>query len=131
MENITIAINAVLPMFLVIGLGLLVRRSRIISDEALRQANGVCFRFFMFTLMFYNVYTADLGSAFNSRLLAFCVLGLLAEFLVSARWFPASCRSLPPGASSYNHAFGSISCCWASPSPCPCSARRVRDRWRY
>ena len=88
MENITIAINAVLPMFLVIGLGLLVRRSRIISDEALRQANGMCFRFFMFTLLFYNVYTADLGSAFNSRLLAFCVLGLLAEFLVSAVLVP-------------------------------------------
>ena len=36
MENLIIAVNAVLPMFLIIGLGVLVRQSHIISAEAVR-----------------------------------------------------------------------------------------------
>lgn len=95
MENMVIAINAVLPMFLIIGLGILVRRSRIISDEALRQANGMCFKFFMFILLFYNVYTSDLSSSFNGKLLAFCVLGLLAEFLAASLVVPRIVKEPP------------------------------------
>lgn len=95
MENIIIAVNAVLPMFLIIGLGLLIRRMHIISDEALRQANGVCFKAFMSILLFYNVYTSDLSSAFNGKLLAFCVLGLLAEFLAGALVVPRIAKEPP------------------------------------
>lgn len=95
MENMIIAINAVLPMFLIIGLGILVRRSHIISDEALRQANGMCFKFFMFILLFYNVYTSDLSSSFNGKLLVFCVLGLLAEFLVASLVVPHIVKEPP------------------------------------
>ena len=80
MENIVISLNAVLPLFLIIGLGVLARRLRILSDSAARQANGLCFKLFMAPLLFYNVYTSDLGASFNGPLLLFCVLGTLAEF---------------------------------------------------
>ena len=95
MENMRIAINAVLPMFLIIALGLLVRRTHMISDEALRQTNGVCFKVFMFILLFYNVYTSDLSSTFNGKLLAFCSLGVLAEFLAAALAVPRVVREPP------------------------------------
>lgn len=95
MENLFIAINAVLPMFLIIGLGILIRRTHIISDEAVRQANGMCFKVFISILLFYNVYTSDLSSSFNGNLLAFCVLGILAEFLVGALIVPRITKEPP------------------------------------
>ena len=80
MENIVISLNAVLPLFLIIGLGCIAKQLRILSDEAARQANSLCFKLFMAPLLFYNVYISDLESAFNGPLLAFCVIGTLAEF---------------------------------------------------
>ncbi len=82
MENIVIALNAVLPLFLIIGLGVAARRLRILSDASARQANGLCFKLFMAPLLFSNVYHADLGAAFDPRLILFCILGTVCEFLV-------------------------------------------------
>lgn len=82
MENFFIAMNAVVPMFLMISVGCIVKRANIISDEAVRQANALCFRVFTSTLLFYNIYVSDLRSSFNGKLVAYCCAGILAEFLL-------------------------------------------------
>lgn len=84
MENFFVALNAVLPMFLMIGVGCVARRMKIIGDAAVRQANSLCFRVFMSTMMFYNVYTSELGRAFNGKMVLFCLLGIFAEFGLGA-----------------------------------------------
>ena len=88
MENIIISLNAVLPLFLIIGLGCAARRAHILSDEAARQANDLCFRLFMTPLLFYNVYSTDLGSAFDPKLILFCALGTIGEFLLGLALIP-------------------------------------------
>lgn len=88
MENIFIALNAVLPLFLIIGLGCAARRLQILSDESARQANGLCFKLFMAPLLFYNVYTSDLSSSFDGKLLVFCVIGTLTEFGIGLLLIP-------------------------------------------
>ena len=88
MENIRISLNTVLPLFLIIGAGCLVKRWNIISAPAVREANNLCFRLFMMVLVFYNVYTSDLGSALNAPLLALCVCGTLFEFLLGLLLIP-------------------------------------------
>ena len=88
MENIIISLNAVLPLFLIIGLGCAARRAHILSDEAARQANSLCFRLFMTPLLFYNVYSTDLGSAFDPKLILFCALGTIGEFLLGLALIP-------------------------------------------
>ncbi len=88
MENMLISINAVLPMFLIIALGFWIGQKNMLSAEALRQANGMCFKVFMSVLMFYNVYTSDPGGSFNPRLLAFCVAGPLVEFFLASLLVP-------------------------------------------
>lgn len=87
-ENFFIALNTVLPMFLIIAAGILVRRLHIISDSAIQEANTLCFKVFMFALIFYNVYTSDLGSSFNASLLGFCLGGVLVEFLLGLFLIP-------------------------------------------
>lgn len=95
MENILISLNTVLPMFLVIGAGCLVKRLHIISPEAVREANGLCFKLFMSVLLFQNVYSSDLGASFHGPLLALCLGGILAEFLLGLLVIPRIERSNP------------------------------------
>ena len=47
MENMVISLNAVLPLFLIIALGCAAKQLHILSDDAARQANGLCFKLFM------------------------------------------------------------------------------------
>lgn len=88
MENIRISLNTVLPLFLTIGAGWLVKRRNIISAAAVREANALCFRLFMMVLLFYNIYTSDLGSSLNVPLLALCLGGTLLEFVLGLVLIP-------------------------------------------
>ena len=82
MENLMVAFQAVTPMCLMIGVGCLVRYGKMMDESAVRQANSMAYRIFMGLLMFYNIYTADLGVAMNGRLVGFCCVGLMIEFAV-------------------------------------------------
>lgn len=92
MENFYIAANAVAPMFLIMAAGCVVKRLKIISESTARQANDLCFRVFMSTLLFYNTYSSDINRSFQPQVLLFCVLGILAEFFL---WIPLSQRVTP------------------------------------
>lgn len=104
MEHIAISFNTVAPLFLMIGTGWLVKRKRLISPAAAREANSLCFKVFMSVLMFHNIYTADLRSAFNVPLLIFCMAGILAEFFIGLL---VVCRieSSPPARGAMVQAF--------------------------
>ncbi len=95
MENLIVALNAVLPMFLMIGVGCLARMRKMISDSAVRQANSLCFRVFMSIMLFHNVYSSDLRTALNWPLIIFCCAGVLAEFCIGMLLIPRLEQSLP------------------------------------
>lgn len=76
------ALNAVAPLFLMVGVGCIARRRKLISDAAVRQANSLCFRVFMSIMLFHNISGSDLGSAVNGKLLLLTSLGILAEFFI-------------------------------------------------
>lgn len=95
MENILISLNAVLPLFLIIGTGCLVKWLHMISPSAVREANSLCFKLFMSTLVFYNIYTSDLGASFSVPLLILCLGGTLFEFLVGLLLIPRMESSAP------------------------------------
>lgn len=82
-ENFIIALNTVLPMFLMILVGCIVKKTGMISTAAASQTNRMCFRVFVSVLMFSNLYYADVATAFNPTVLLFCVVGVLLEFFVS------------------------------------------------
>lgn len=88
MENIRISLNTVLPMFLMIGVGCLAKQRCMISAEAVREANGLCFNLFMSVLLFQNIYTSDPSASFHAPLLALCLGGILAEFLLGLLLIP-------------------------------------------
>lgn len=77
MSDFVVCVNAVLPLFIIMGLGYAARRLGAIKREDVPRLNKMAFRFFLPVLLFYNIYTSDLSSAVQPKLLLFtavCVL---------------------------------------------------------
>lgn len=78
LNHMLVAVNAVLPSFLIIALGLLVKRRGMLDDTSLGKFNSVAFRVFLPFQIFKNIYDSPLDEAFDLRLVLFVFLGLLA-----------------------------------------------------
>lgn len=82
MENLIISFNVVLPLFLCIALGYFLRCIHMYEDETLKKINKLCFKVFLPIYLFNSVYSTDLSSAFNVKLILFAIGGLLVLFLL-------------------------------------------------
>ena len=79
-NNFTVAVSAVIPLFCLMFIGVLVRRSRLLSSTELNHLNRMVFRVFFSIMMFYNLYTADWQTAIHPQLMLFGSLGVLLIF---------------------------------------------------
>ncbi len=61
MINFIIALNCVTPMFLTLCVGILLRASKIVPEEAFHHLSQISFHAFLPCLMFSNLYSADLS----------------------------------------------------------------------
>ncbi len=77
MENLIFSINVVLPMFLIMCLGIFLRKINIFNDEFLKPANAFAFKVLLPTLLFYNIYDTNLSYSFNGKLVMFAVATVL------------------------------------------------------
>lgn len=79
-ESFLIAVRCVTPMFLILCVGLLLRRAHIVPDDTFHHLSTISFRALLPCLLFYNVYSAELRSAVQPKLLLFLVLWVLGWF---------------------------------------------------
>ena len=79
-----VAVKAIIPLFLLIGVGIYVRWQKMLTDAELRHVNAMVFRVFFFCMMFYNMYTTTIATAFRPRLMAFTVSALFIMLMLSA-----------------------------------------------
>ena len=80
MENFLLAFNVVFPIFLIMMLGVILKRKNMVDDRSLNVMNSLIFRLFMPTLLFFNIYnTGDLSTlSFNNlKLLAYAFISIL------------------------------------------------------
>ena len=92
-ETITI----VLPIFLVIGLGTLLKQFKLIDETFLQQTNRLVYVVFLPLLLFYKIGKADFSSSFNAPLVLGSSLVIAAGFAISwlytgKRQYPAAIR---------------------------------------
>lgn len=80
MENLILAFNVVLPLFMCIVLGYFLRRIGMLELSVRRGVNKLCFKVFLPFYLFSSIYNTDLSSAFNGKLVTLCVLGILGIF---------------------------------------------------
>lgn len=80
MQNLVVSFNAIAPLFLLIAAGFLIRRQGLVRDEALPQMNSLAFTVFLPALLFSNLYSTNLQSAFAPDLLAYAVFAALGMY---------------------------------------------------
>jgi len=90
LETITI----VLPVFLVIGLGFLLRRLELFDDTFTRQTNRLVYLIFLPILLFHKISQADFVSYFNGPLVIGSSLAIVCLFALSYTY--ARLRNYPP-----------------------------------
>ncbi len=83
MENLMISLNAVVPLFLLVGLGWFCARRGMIAGETQKQMNHIVFTVFMSVLLFKNLYVTSIGEALRPRLLAYSVVSVLIVWSLS------------------------------------------------
>ncbi len=107
MENLLLSARVMLPIFLMLTLGYLLRRVSLVDDHTLSGCNSLVFRVFLPAMLFQNVYNTDVATAFNPRLLAFAVGGTLALFALSMIIIPRLETDRPKQASMVQAVFRS------------------------
>lgn len=80
MENLLLACNVVLPLFLMMALGYFLARVKLVDGRTLHVMNELIFKVFLAILLFYNIYTTDLQSAFDFHLLRYAALAVIGCF---------------------------------------------------
>lgn len=76
MENIRFALNAILPILLVMAAGALARRFTSFDKEFFKRLNALSFRFFLSVNVFCNIYNVEDIRSLNWGVLAFILAGL-------------------------------------------------------
>ena len=83
MESFVVCLNAVLPIFLLMAVGYGARCFHLLDRADVAKINRIVFRAFMPVMVFYNIYSSDLSSAMRGSLLAYAVVCVFAEYLLS------------------------------------------------
>jgi len=78
--------NIVLPVFLVIGLGYLLRRIKVIEQPFLLQINRLVFYVSLPLLLFYKIGQADFVANFNPILVGGSMLVIFLTFVMAYAW---------------------------------------------
>ncbi|MBQ2952329.1 MAG: AEC family transporter [Clostridia bacterium] len=89
MENLVTSFEAVLPLFLMIMLGMFLRRIGMLEEKVRQSLNKLCFKVFLPIYLFNNIYEIeDISKAFDLRLILFACIGLVAAFCVMMALVP-------------------------------------------
>ncbi|MBR3456770.1 MAG: AEC family transporter [Selenomonadaceae bacterium] len=76
-SNFIVAVSAVIPLFVLMLIGVMVKRYRLMTPEELNHMNRMVFRIFFFCMMFYGIYTMDVEKSFNPGFMFFGAAGVL------------------------------------------------------
>ena len=89
MDNLILSFNVVLPLCLCIGLGYYLYRIGMIEETVQKSMNKLVFRVFLPVYLFNSIYTTDVASVFNMRLIVLACVGVLGVFAAAMMIVPA------------------------------------------
>lgn len=77
MDSLIFSINAVMPLFLLVILGYVLKQIGMFTDEWLTVANKFSFKVTLSVLLFYNIYTTELSTHISPKIIIFVLSGIL------------------------------------------------------
>ena len=82
MDSLIYSLNVIVPIFIVVAVGYLLRYFLKPDDRSIGILNKLLFYVGLSCLVFCNIYDADLKSLFNPRLIVFCMVFVCIEVLL-------------------------------------------------
>ncbi len=83
MDNFILCLNAVLPMFALMTIGFIIRKSGLFSEKEVSKANRMIFLYFYPAMMFENLYGSNLRSAVDIKLICFSIGSIFTILIIS------------------------------------------------
>ena len=69
-------VKAILPLALLVSLGYLLKRLRLLAPQTLKAMNKVSFNAFIPCMIFFNLYSADASQALNGPVILYAAATL-------------------------------------------------------
>ncbi len=83
MDSLVFALNAVLPIVLTVALGYILKRIGFMNESFARMANKLCFRVFLPSMLFLNVYKIDNIGSIETGYIIYTTAAVLILFLAA------------------------------------------------
>lgn len=80
MSNLMFALNATIPLFLLIALGFFLRKIKVVDEGFLKTANKFNFKLTLPVLLFVDLSTTDFRETFDLKFLLFCAIATSIAF---------------------------------------------------
>lgn len=81
MDSFFVALNAIMPTFLVLAFGYFLRQANFVTDDFLKKTNSLTFKFFLPLLLFNNIYKTNLLELFDGVMFLFAIGSLVVLYL--------------------------------------------------
>lgn len=83
MKDLLFTANAVLPIVIIIAIGYLLKRLKVLTPEFLSVGNKVVYRFLLPILLFYNIYNIEDFSVINWGFVLYGIVGVVVVFALA------------------------------------------------
>ena len=82
MESIKLSFQAVMPIFMLMLIGFLIKKLGFLDKKSIGVINKLIFKIFLPVLLFYNIYSTNSPDVFNLKLILFAAVGVLFIFVL-------------------------------------------------
>lgn len=82
LDNLIFSLNAVLPIFLIMIFGMVLKRLGVIDPTGAKQMNAVLFNFALPIRLFLDLYSSDFSAIWDVRLIVFTAGSVLTFFFI-------------------------------------------------
>ncbi|MBU3145289.1 AEC family transporter [Clostridium sp. CF012] len=82
MQNFIFSLNVVLPLIIMMCVGWVLKYFKVCDENFFKTANKLTFKLFLPLMLFNNIYSSDIQSSFNLRLIVFVVSSILITVIL-------------------------------------------------
>ncbi len=81
-NNFYLAFSVVCPLFLMMLLGYFLKIIKVFQEQILIELNAICFKVFLPTILFFNIYQTDVMSVINPKLIIISIISILSCYVL-------------------------------------------------
>lgn len=80
MQSLILSFKSIMPIFMMMFLGYWLKKLKLADKSNFDVINSLVFKVFLPVLLFYNIYKTDSSNVFDTKLIAFTIVCVLAVF---------------------------------------------------